>query len=95
MTKRCSVVPAQLLFVKGNEGAGLDRSALTKWFYGFNSCLVLGPVIPKTLKMGVVPSLHGTQDEVGTTNHKQSAWCQYNGEIGDVRWRGKFFPAQR
>ena len=30
--------------------------ALSKWFYGFNSRLVLGPVIPKTLKMGVVPA---------------------------------------
>ena len=29
---------------------------MTKWFYGFNSKLVLGPVIPKTLKMGVVPA---------------------------------------
>ena len=30
--------------------------ALTKWFYGFNSRLVLVPVITKTLKMGVVPA---------------------------------------
>ena len=28
--------------------------ALTKWFYGFDSRLLLGPVIPKTLKMVVV-----------------------------------------
>ena len=35
---------------------GDDRGdpALTKWFYGFDTRLVLGPVILKTLKMGVV-----------------------------------------
>ena len=30
--------------------------ALTKRFYGFDSRLVLDPVIPKMLKMGVVPA---------------------------------------
>ena len=30
--------------------------ALTKRFCGFDSRLVLGPVIPKTLRMGVVPA---------------------------------------
>ena len=30
--------------------------ALTKMIYGFDSRLLLGPVIPKTLKMGVVPA---------------------------------------
>ena len=30
--------------------------ALTKRFYGFDSQLALGPVIPKTLKLGVVPA---------------------------------------
>ena len=34
----------------------MGDQALTKWFYGFNSRLVLGPVIPKTLKMGVIPA---------------------------------------
>ena len=34
----------------------MGDSALTKWFHGFDSCLVLGPVIPKTLKMRVVPA---------------------------------------
>ena len=48
MTKRPSVAP-----VKGNDRGD---SALTKWFYGFNSWLVVGPVIPNTLKMGVVPA---------------------------------------
>ena len=30
--------------------------ALTKRFFGFDSRLVLGPVIPKTLKIVVVPA---------------------------------------
>ena len=30
--------------------------ALTKWFHWFDSRLVLGPVIPKTLKMVVLPA---------------------------------------
>ena len=30
--------------------------APTKMIYGFDSRLLLGPVIPKTLKMGVVPA---------------------------------------
>ena len=46
MTNRFSVAHA---IVKGD-------SVLKKWFYGFNSWLVLGPVIPKTLKVGVVPA---------------------------------------
>ena len=50
MTNRPSVA---LLIVKGDDRGD---SALTKWFYGFNFRLVLGPVIPKTLKMGVVPA---------------------------------------
>ena len=45
MTNRPSVA---LLIVKGDNRGD---SALTKRFYGFNSRLVLGPVIPKTLKM--------------------------------------------
>ena len=49
MTNRSAVAPA------GSKRRRLGDSALTKWFYGFNSWLVLGPVIPKTLKMGVVP----------------------------------------
>ena len=42
-----------LLIVNGDN---LGDSALTKWFHGFDSWLVLGPVIPKTLKVGVVPA---------------------------------------
>ena len=49
--------------------------ALTKWFYGFDSWLVLGAVIPKTIKMSVVPVC---MDEEGTTKHNWSAKCQYN-----------------
>ena len=35
---------------------GRGDLALTKGFCGFDSQLVLGPVILKTLKMGVVPA---------------------------------------
>ena len=52
--------------------------APTKRFCGFDSRLVLGPVIPKTLKIGGGPCLHGTYDEGGTTKHNWSARCQYN-----------------
>ena len=60
---------------------------------GFDSWLLLGPVIPKTFKNGSGLFLHGTHDEGGTTKHnffffffllKQlhiqdwSARCQYN-----------------
>ena len=48
MTNRSSVAP-----VKGDDSGNL---ALTKRLCGFDSQLVLGPVIPKTLKMGVVPA---------------------------------------
>ena len=41
------------MIVKGDDRGD---QAPTKWFYGFNSRLVLGPVLPKTLKMGVVSS---------------------------------------
>ena len=53
MTNRSSVAlaPGPLLIVKGNDRGD---PALTKWFYWFNSRLVLVPVIPKKLKMGVV-----------------------------------------
>ena len=42
--------------------------ALTEWFYGFNSRLVLCPVDhTKYIKTGSGPSLNGTHDEVRTT----------------------------
>ena len=50
MTNRSSVAPA---VVKGNDRGD---PALTKRICGFDSPLLLGPVILKTLKMGVVPS---------------------------------------
>ena len=50
MTNRSSVTPADH---KGNDRGDL---ALTKRFCGLDSRLVLGPVIPKTLKIGVVPA---------------------------------------
>ena len=45
-----------LLLVSAGFPLSHDRRnpALTKLFYGFNSWLVLAPVIPKTLKMRVV-----------------------------------------
>ena len=52
--------------------------ALTKRFYGFDSRLVLGPGHTKDFKNGSGPCLHLTQNEVGTTKHKWSAWFQYN-----------------
>ena len=50
MTNWSSVAPADL------KGDDRGNPALNKWFYGFNSRLVLGQVIPKTLNMGVVPA---------------------------------------
>ena len=41
------------MIVKGDDSGD---PALTQVFYGFNSRLVFGPVITKTLKMGVVPA---------------------------------------
>ena len=50
MTNRPSVAP---VIIKGDDRG---NPALTKWFYGFDSRWVLGPVIPKTLKMVVAPA---------------------------------------
>ena len=50
MTNRFSVAPADR---KGDDSGDL---ALTKRICGFDSRLLLGPVIPKTLKMGVAPA---------------------------------------
>ena len=52
--------------------------ALTKRICGFDSRLLLGPVIPKTFKNGSGLFLHGTHDEGGTMKHNWSARCQYN-----------------
>ena len=54
-----------LLIIKGDNRG---NSALTKWFYGFNSHFENGSGL----------CLHGSQDEVGTTKHDWSARCQYN-----------------
>ena len=48
MTNRSSVAPAD---VKGDDREDLAPS---KRFCGFDSRFVLGPVIPNTLKMGVI-----------------------------------------
>ena len=48
---RSSVAPADR-----KKGDDRGDSALTKRICGFDSWLVLAPVIPKTLKMGVVPA---------------------------------------
>ena len=53
MANRPSVAPADR---KRQRYRGGGDPALTKWFHGFNSRLVLGPVIPKMLKMEVVPA---------------------------------------
>ena len=53
---------------------------------GFDSRLLLGPVIPKTLKNGSGPFLHGIHDEVGTTKHNWFARCQYNVTGWEIMW---------
>ena len=45
--------PSSLLVIKGDYSG---HPALTKRFYEFDSQWVQGPVIPKTLKIGVVPA---------------------------------------
>ena len=50
MTNRPSVAPAD------RKRRRQGDPALIKRFCGFDSPLVLGPVIPKTLKMGMVPA---------------------------------------
>ena len=52
--------------------------ALTKWFYGFDSRLVLRPGHSKEIKNGSSSCLPVSQDEVGTMKHNWSARCQYN-----------------
>ena len=69
-THRSSIA---LLIVKGG-----DRGDLTKWFYEFNSQLVLGSGHTKDVRYGSGPCLHGTHDEGGTTKHNWLARCQYN-----------------
>ena len=64
-----------MLIVKGDDRGD---PALTKRICGFDSRLLLGPVIPKTFKSGSGLFLHGTHDEGGTTKHNWSARCQYN-----------------
>ena len=66
------------------KGDNRGNPALTKWFYGFNSRLVLGPGHTKDVKNGSGSCFHGTYDEVGTTNHNWSDPCQYN----MTGWRG-------
>ena len=50
---------------------------MTKRICGFDSRLLLGPVIPRTFKNRSGLFLHGTHDEGGTTKHNWSARCQY------------------
>ena len=63
------------MIVKGDDRGD---PGLTKRICGFDSRLLLGPVIPKTFKNGSGLFLHGTHDEGGTTKHNWSARCQYN-----------------
>ena len=62
MTYRPSVAPNDLK--RRCQGGDL---ALTKWFSGFDSRLVLGPGHTKDIKSGNDPCLHGTQHKGGTT----------------------------
>ena len=52
-----------------------DKKVLSKRICGFDSRLLLGPVIPKTFKNGSGLFLHGTHDEGGTTKHNWLARC--------------------
>ena len=52
--------------------------ALTKWFHGYDSWLMLGPSHTKDFKIGSGSCLYCTQYEVGTTKHNWSVTCQYN-----------------
>ena len=51
---------------------------MTNWFCWFDSQFLLSPGHTQDVKNGSGLCLHGTQDEVGTTKHTWSAWCQYN-----------------
>ena len=72
LSNRSSVTPAD--HKRRNRG----DPALTKRSCGFDSRLLLGPVIPKTFKNGSGLFLHGTHNEGGTTKRNWSARCQYN-----------------
>ena len=65
-----------LLIVKGDDRGDL---APTQRFCGFDSRLVLGPVIPKTLKMGVVPACMVLMMKWGPRNMKGlvSVYCDW------------------
>ena len=81
---RPSVAPA-------DQGEGRGDPALTKWFYGFDSWLVLGPGHTKDIENGSGPCLHGTQDEVGTMKHNWSARCQHYVTVWVSMWAYDMF----
>ena len=54
-----------VLIVKGDNRGDPE---LTKRICGFHSRLVLGPVIPQTLKMGVVPACMVLTMKLGPRN---------------------------
>ena len=68
MTNRSSVAPADL---KGDDRG--DQEDLWVRFP-----VAAGSSHTKDIKNGSGLFLHGTHDEVGTTEHKWSARCQYN-----------------
>ena len=80
VTNRSSVAPAD------RKGDDRGDPALIKRICGFESRLVLGPVIPKTL--------HGTHDEVGTVKqlvgHKQT-----NNNVSPGRIMSKFISSNQ
>ena len=56
MSKMCMSATPWGSGVGAPDGDDRGDQALTKRFCGFDSRLLLGPVIPKAFKIGVVPS---------------------------------------
>ena len=71
MTNRSSVAPAD----RKRQQQGASSTDQEDLWVSFP--VGAGPSHTKDFKNGSGPSLHDTQDEVGTTKHNWSAWCQY------------------
>ena len=62
------------MILKGDDG-GPSSNQVVLWV---QFPVGAGSSHTKDFKNGSSSCLHGTQDEVGTTKHNWSAWCQYN-----------------
>ena len=47
----------------------------------------------KDFKNGSGPCLHVTYDEVGTTKHNWTVWCQYNVTGWVIMWACECYPS--